>query len=53
MELDAANLGLFLGVSLVCILMAGPAVHYVLANGLRRGPASSIAAACGTTAQAA
>lgn len=50
MELDAANLGLFVGASLVCILMPGPAVLYVLANGLGRGPGSGIAAACGTTA---
>lgn len=50
METDLANIGLFLGASLVCILMPGPAVLYVLANGIGRGVKSSIAAACGTTA---
>lgn len=49
MEYDLANFGLFLGASLVCILMPGPAVLYVLANGIGRGARSSIAAACGTT----
>ena len=47
---DPADLALFLFASLVCILMPGPAVLYVLANGLGRGRRASVAAAWGTTA---
>lgn len=47
---DGATFSLFLVASLICIVMPGPAVLYVLANGLGRGAAASAAAACGTTA---
>ena len=50
MVFDLTSLTLFLGASLISILMPGPAVLYVLANGLGRGAAGSVAAACGTTA---
>ena len=48
--LDSATFSLFLVAALICIAMPGPAVIYVLANGLGRGRGASIAAACGTTA---
>jgi threonine/homoserine/homoserine lactone efflux protein len=47
---NSADLALFVLASLVCILMPGPAVLYVLANGLGRGRRASVAAAWGTTA---
>ncbi len=50
MTFDPTSFSLFLGASLVSILMPGPAVLYVLANGLGRGRGGSVAAACGTTA---
>lgn len=50
MEVELTNFALFVGASLISILMPGPAVLYVLANGLGRGTAGSVAAACGTTA---
>ena len=49
-DLELTSFTLFLGASLISILMPGPAVLYVLANGLGRGTMGSIAAACGTTA---
>lgn len=50
MPFDLASCSLFLGASLISILMPGPAVLYVLANGLGRGMGGGVAAACGTTA---
>lgn len=48
--LGTSDLALFAVASLICIVMPGPAVLYVLANGLGRGSRASLAAACGTTA---
>ena len=47
--LGATDLTLFVTASLVCIIMPGPGLIYVLANGLGRGVGASIAASFGTT----
>ena len=47
--MDLAALPLFIVGSLVCIVMPGPGVLYVVANGLGRGTQASVAAAFGTT----
>lgn len=44
------NFALFVLTSIAVILMPGPAMLFVISNGLTRGPKASIAAALGTTA---
>lgn len=48
--IDTSNFFLFLVTSIAVILMPGPAMLFVISNGLTRGPKASIAAAFGTTA---
>lgn len=48
--IHASHFTLFLITSLVVILMPGPAMLFVISNGLTRGVKASIAAAFGTTA---
>ncbi len=48
--LAASEFLLFLATSIAVVLMPGPAMLYVISNGLTRGPGASIAAALGTTA---
>lgn len=45
-----SNFTLFVVTSIAVILMPGPAMLFVISNGLTRGPKASIAAALGTTA---
>jgi threonine/homoserine/homoserine lactone efflux protein len=47
--IDASNITLFVATSIAVILMPGPAMLFVISNGLTRGSKSSIAAALGTT----
>ena len=48
--IDTSNFTLFIITSIaVVILMPGPAMLFVISNGLTRGPKASIAAAFGTT----
>jgi len=47
--LDISNLAMFLVTSVAVILMPGPAMIFVISNGLTRGVRASIAAAFGTT----
>ena len=47
--LDISNLAMFLVTSVAVILMPGPAMIFVITNGLTRGTKASIAAAFGTT----
>ena len=47
--IDASNFTLFVFTSIAVILMPGPAMLFVISNGLTRGPKASIAAAFGTT----
>jgi len=47
--IDTSNLTLFLITSIAVILMPGPAMVFVISNGLTRGPKPSISAAFGTT----
>lgn len=46
---DLSNITVFLVTSVVVILMPGPAMIFVISNGLTRGTKASIAAAFGTT----
>jgi threonine/homoserine/homoserine lactone efflux protein len=48
--IDTSNFTLFIVTSIAVILMPGPAMLYVISNGLTRGPKASTAAAFGTTA---
>lgn len=48
--IDTSNFALFVATSVAVILMPGPAMLFVISNGLTRGPRASIAAALGTTA---
>ncbi|MBW2651196.1 MAG: LysE family translocator [Deltaproteobacteria bacterium] len=48
--IDTSNFTLFIITSIAVILMPGPAMLFVISNGLTRGPKASIAAAFGTTA---
>lgn len=48
--IDTSNFTLFIVTSIAVILMPGPAMLFVISNGLTRGPKASIAAAFGTTA---
>jgi len=48
--IDSPNFTLFVVTSIVVILMPGPAMLFVISNGLTKGPKASIAAAFGTTA---
>ncbi len=47
--IDASNFTLFMLTSVAVILMPGPAMIFVISNGLTRGPRASLAAALGTT----
>jgi len=47
--IDTSNFTLFVVTSIAVILMPGPAMLFVISNGLTRGPGSSISAALGTT----
>lgn len=47
--IDNSNFTLFIATSIAVILMPGPAMLFVISNGLTRGPKASIAAALGTT----
>lgn len=47
--IDTSNFTLFVVTSIAVILMPGPAMVFVISNGLTRGPKPSIAAALGTT----
>lgn len=46
----ASEFVLFLVTSIVVVLMPGPAMLFVISNGLTRGPRASVTAAMGTTA---
>ena len=48
--MDTPNFALFIITSIAVILMPGPAMLFVISNGLTRGPKASILAAFGTTA---
>ena len=48
--IDTSNFTLFIVTSIAVILMPGPAMLFVISNGLTRGAKASIAAAFGTTA---
>lgn len=48
--IDTSNFTVFVVTSIAVILMPGPAMLFVISNGLTRGPKESIAAAIGTTA---
>ena len=48
--IDTSNFAIFIVTSIAVILMPGPAMLFVISNGLTRGPKASIAAAFGTTA---
>ncbi len=48
--IDTSNFTLFIVTSIAVILMPGPAMLFVISNGLTRGSKASIAAAFGTTA---
>ena len=48
--IDTSNFTLFIVTSIAVIFMPGPAMLFVISNGLTRGPKASIAAAFGTTA---
>jgi threonine/homoserine/homoserine lactone efflux protein len=48
--INTSNFALFVVTSIAVILMPGPAMLFVISNGLTRGPKASIAAALGTTA---
>jgi threonine/homoserine/homoserine lactone efflux protein len=48
--IDTSNFTLFVITSIAVILMPGPAMLFVISNGLTRGPKASIAAAFGTIA---
>ena len=47
--IDTSNFTLFIITSIAVILMPGPAMLFVISNGLTRGPKASITAAFGTT----
>ncbi|MGD9366442.1 MAG: LysE family translocator [Desulfobacteraceae bacterium] len=47
--IGTSNFTLFILTSIAVILMPGPAMLFVISNGLTRGPKASIAAAFGTT----
>jgi threonine/homoserine/homoserine lactone efflux protein len=47
---DTSSFTLFIVTSIAVIFMLGPAMLFVISNGLTRGPKASIAAALGTTA---
>ena len=47
--IDTSNFAIFVVTSIAVILMPGPAMLFVISNGLTRGPKASIAAAFGTT----
>ncbi len=47
--IDMSNFALFVATSIAVILMPGPAMLFVISNGLTRGPRPSISAALGTT----
>lgn len=47
--IDTPNFTLFVVTSIAVILMPGPAMLFVISNGLTRGPKASVAAAFGTT----
>ncbi len=47
--IETSNFTLFIVTSIAVILMPGPAMLFVISNGLTRGPKASIAAAFGTT----
>ena len=47
--IDTSNFTIFVVTSTAVILMPGPAMLFVISNGLTRGPKASIAAALGTT----
>lgn len=47
--IDTSDFTIFVVTSIAVILMPGPAMLYVISNGLTRGPKASIAAAFGTT----
>ncbi|HPQ44711.1 MAG TPA: LysE family translocator [Syntrophales bacterium] len=47
--IDISNFTLFLITSIAVILMPGPAMLFVISNGLTRGSRASVAAALGTT----
>lgn len=47
--IGTSDLTLFIMTSIAVILMPGPAMLFVISNGLTRGPKASIAAAFGTT----
>ena len=47
--IDTSNFTLFIVTSIAVILIPGPAMLFVISNGLTRGPKASIAAALGTT----
>ena len=47
--IDTTNFTIFVVTSIAVILMPGPAMMFVISNGLSRGPKASIAAAFGTT----
>ena len=47
--IDTSNFTLFIVTSIAVILMPGPAMLFVISNGLTRGAKASIAAAFGTT----
>jgi threonine/homoserine/homoserine lactone efflux protein len=48
--IDTSNFTLFIVTSIAVIFMPGPAMLFVISNGLTKGPKASIAAAFGTTA---
>jgi threonine/homoserine/homoserine lactone efflux protein len=48
--MELSNSTLFIVTSVAVILMPGPAMIFVISNGLTKGPKASIAAAIGTTA---
>ncbi len=47
--IDTSSFTLFVTTSIAVILMPGPAMLFVISNGLTRGPAAGISAALGTT----
>ena len=47
--IDTSNFTLFMVTSIAVILMPGPAMLFVISNGITRGPKASISAAFGTT----
>lgn len=47
--IDTSSFALFIVTSIAVIFMPGPAMLFVISNGLTRGPKASIAAALGTT----